>query len=197
LRLIFFQVQALSFYAQLQQRDELDLGRYQHALDTLLLAEKEAEQMINDMKAAIAEHDLKGASLKQDAVALRESRDPTANQSIPRQDNGDKGKGRAKESNEIEEELLSSPNDQVLEGLPKNPAGEEHAIKRRALQHRLRECYLLLHKVSFLKGDVYNVLGADYSKDEDASYGKAEELRRKLLKSTCSVKDRLESDYSF
>jgi E3 ubiquitin-protein ligase SHPRH len=150
----------------------------------LVLAEKEAEQMINDVKAAILDHDLKGASLKQDAVTSRESIDPATNQSISRPENGDKGKGKARESSEADEELPSSPDDQALEGLPKNPAGEEHAIKRRALQYRLRECYLLLHKVMFLKGDVYNVLGADYSKDEDTSYGKAEELRRKLLKST-------------
>ena len=40
-----------------------------------------------------------------------------------------------------------------------------------------------MHKVQFLKGDVYHVLGERYANDETVAYGCAEELRRVLLKS--------------
>lgn len=71
-------------------------------------------------------------------------------------------------------------------GLPKTPAGEEHSIKRRALQQRLRECLMVMHRVKFLQGDVYHVLGASQSDKEDAAYAAAETLRKNLLKCTYS-----------
>jgi E3 ubiquitin-protein ligase SHPRH len=65
-------------------------------------------------------------------------------------------------------------------GLPKTPAGDEHRTKRSAIKQRLRECRLLLHKVNFLQGDVFHVLGK--SEEEDAAYQAADELRHQLLK---------------
>ena len=80
-----------------------------------------------------------------------------------------------------------------------------------ALQQRLREAQIVLHKVYFLKGDVryvsfpslspyvalstlididailslqvYHILGATHSDAENEAYAGAEELRRLLLKS--------------
>lgn len=172
--------------AQLQQQDKKDRSRYQHSLETLLIAEKEAELMVEDLNTAIKEHDENGLILKQEAAALRES--VTNQQLSPHEPEAlepevlahrDKGKGKARDDDASEPTAAddSSPTD-----LPKTPAGEEHSTKRRAIMQRLRECHLVLHKVLFLKGDVYHVLGEKHSKDEDASYVKAEELRRKLLK---------------
>lgn len=62
--------------------------------------------------------------------------------------------------------------------------GEDDDIgKRGGITNRLREAELLLHKVTFLMGDVYHTLGAKYSEEEEASYTKAELIRKKLLKS--------------
>lgn len=87
-----------------------------------------------------------------------------------------KGKGKARaDSNLAEDE----------DDLPRNAAGEEHRVKRRAFQQRLRECQITLHKVCFLKGDVYHVLGN--MEEETSAYEKAEALRRVLLRSKYST----------
>ena len=95
-----------------------------------------------------------------------------------------KGKGKERErfnddENDGEgEDGLSDPNDGVDDpeekDLPKTPA-DEHRIKRRAIKVRLREGQLVLHRVKFLQGDVYHVLGK--SDEEDATYQAAERFR--------------------
>jgi E3 ubiquitin-protein ligase SHPRH len=173
-------VQALIQLAQLQQHDKSDRARYQHSLEVLLVAEREAVQMVEEIKAVISEHDVKGQLLKKDAAVLQESRSLNTDEShVAEAAPVDNGKGKEKEHDPVDDSSLEETH---TPDLPKTPAGEEHAVKRRALVHRLRECNLVLHKVFFLKGDVYHVLGESYSKDEDVAYGNAEELRRKLLK---------------
>ena len=169
------QIQNVIHRAQLQQHDEQDHNRYQHALETLLLAEKEANKLIEESKAAIAEHEEKGDVLKKEAATLRELRNP---QTVEHS-SSDKGKGKAPER----DNSPSSDADSEDDDLPKTPAGQEHGIKRRALQHRLRECNVTLHRVKFLQGDVYHVLGGQNSTAEDEAYAAAEGIRRSLLKS--------------
>jgi len=80
---------------------------------------------------------------------------------------GDNTKGKGKEK----------------ESPPDTRSGEDDdAGKRGGIANRLREAELLLHKVTFLMGDVYHTLGAKYSKEEEEAYAKAELIRRKLLK---------------
>ena len=67
-------------------------------------------------------------------------------------------------------------------GLPKTPASDEHLHKSRALQQRLRDCYLTLHKVKFLQGDIYHWMGASKVAEEEIAYGAADGIRKKLLK---------------
>ena len=67
-------------------------------------------------------------------------------------------------------------------GLPKTPAGEEHLHKARALQQRLRDCYLTQHRVKFLLGDMYHWMGESKSGEEQVSYKAADDIRSKLLK---------------
>lgn len=164
-------VQLMTSTAQLYQRHDEHPTRYQVALQILLEAEKEANNLIKDIEAAIVSHDQEGRRLKGEAAALTAGHD---------RDNGsgtgsnDKGKGRA-ESEDSDD-------------LPKNAAGEEHRVKRRALQQRLRECQIVMHRVAFLKGDVYHILGnAD---QETAAYEKADDLRRILLRSTEETAER-------
>ncbi|KAG1893017.1 SNF2 family N-terminal domain-containing protein [Suillus fuscotomentosus] len=174
-------VQALVRFAQLQQHNEQNLDRYQRALDYLLTAEQEANGIIDDIKTPIAEHQVKGEALKNEARTLRESRQ----KDLPDLSKTNKGKGKRAMSplTDVDEDI-DDVEDVEDRGLPKTPAGEEHSIKRRALQQRLRECLMVLHRVKFLQGDVYHVLGASQSDKEDAAYAAAETLRKNLLKST-------------
>lgn len=187
---LFEQVESLTRGGQLQQHDQGNPRRYQRGLELLLQAENEANHLIDDVKRAISQHDLRGDDLKKEAAAMRESRDQVA------ADGGTelavftstrKGKGRATsehyESEDEDQEESSDENGAArLDDLPGTPAGIEHASKRRALVQRLRECNLTLHKVKFLQGDVYHVLGAAHAAAEDAAYASAERLRRDLLK---------------
>ena len=97
-----------------------------------------------------------------------------------------KGKGRAFErdsTSPIDLDLDPNDDEDVEDrGLPKTPAGEDHRAKRTALLARLRECLMVLHRVKFLQGDVYHVLGSSYLERENAAYADAESLRKDLLK---------------
>lgn len=145
------QINHLTFYAQLQQRNQGDLARYQHALETLLTAEIEANTLIEDLKAA-----------------LEKLNSQPPKPSPPEKDTSDsntEGKGKERES---------SPDSQMGE--------DDETGKRSGIANRLREAELLLHKVTFLMGDVYHTLGVKYSKEEESAYAKAELVRRRLLK---------------
>jgi E3 ubiquitin-protein ligase SHPRH len=144
-------------------------------LDHLILAEQEIDHIIDDIKTALAEHHVEGEALKTEARALRESR---------QQDFPETGKGKGKQAMSPFNDEEGDIDDLEDRDLPKNPAGEEHSIRRRALQQRLRECLMVLHRVKFLQGDIYHVLGASQSDKEDASYAAAETLRKDLLKGT-------------
>ena len=159
--------------AQLQQHQEANEFRYRSALDVLLAAEKAACQLTDEITAALVEHTEKGGRLKAEAARLREERGQT---SAAEPNTAGKGKERAAS------EFSSPYDDDDEQDLPRNLAGEEHSSKMLALQLRLREARISLHKVYFLKGDVYHVLGDVYTDAENESYAKAEELRRLLLK---------------
>lgn len=169
---------------QLMQRNEDDARKYWNALEVLFAAEKEARELIDDVKAAIAEHQEKSEALKAETAKLRASR-KTAN-STDQQETEisrlDKGKGKERYSSETPSVSDSEDDDD----LPRNPLGEEYRIKKTALQHRLRECHIAFHKVLFLKGDIYHVLGQAHEAQENEAYTAAEELRRTLLKSKSS-----------
>ena len=164
----------MSTIAQLRQHQETNEFRYRAALDVLLAAEKEANQLIDDINAALTVHSHKGAVLKAEAAKLRAER----SEALARPD---KGKGRASSVSELSDDESDD------EGLPRNHVGEEHSSKTLALQIRLREARISLHKVYFLKGDVYHVLGEAHADGEREAYERAEELRRLLLKGNESV----------
>jgi E3 ubiquitin-protein ligase SHPRH len=157
-------VQELVRFSQLQQRDESDLNRYHHALETLIRAEEEADSMIEEVTAALADHTAEGALLMKDGA-----RNMAPAEGI----NNDKGKQRQVSENPSE----TSDHE---EDSPHTLAGEEHGRGRSGLQNRLRECRLTLHKAKFLQGDIYHILGV--SRSEDEAYAAAEKLRHDLLK---------------
>ena len=163
------------------------MNRYQSALETLDMAEKDTLKHLEEIETTLAKHDAKGKEMKLEAATLRQARaqalslDVTVTQ---------KGKGKEREifsddenedrdkDKEIEHDGEVDPEEKDL---PKTPAGEEHRIKRRSIKQRLREGRLVLHRVKFLQGDVFHVLGRPA--DEDAAYQAAETLRHGLLKS--------------
>ena len=153
--------------ARLVQHDESNNWRYRQALDVLQLARGEVEAICDETREILAEHDLKGESLKLNTLTS------SGSGSLVNR----KGKGR-----EIgaDDELLDGEHGV---GLPKTIAGEEHLRKRSGFQARLREYTLLAHQIRFLLGDVYHILGPNYSAQEDESYVAAETLRKQLLKS--------------
>jgi E3 ubiquitin-protein ligase SHPRH len=151
------------------------------------LAEKDATRLIDDIKAAMADHEAKGTKLKEETAALREAREEAMDLEQQSQEpiepeDLQKGKGKAREGTPSPPSSVGLDSEDL--DLPRTAAGEEHAIKRRALQHRLRECYVTLHRVKFLQGDIYHVLGETHGMEEDEAYASAEQMRRNLLKST-------------
>jgi E3 ubiquitin-protein ligase SHPRH len=161
------------------------MNRYQSALKTLDLAEKDTLKHLEEIQTTLAKHDAKGKEMKAEAARLRQAR---ARASSPEVTVTQKGKGKERErfsddEDEDEDEEIEHDGevDSEEKDLPKTPAGEEHRTRRRAIKQRLREGQLVLHRVKFLQGDVFHVLGK--SADEDAAYQAAENLRHGLLKS--------------
>jgi len=178
---VFLQILALSRLAQLQQHATNDFNRYPKALQTLKDSEKQANDMIGEIKTALDEHRTAGEVLKKEAAARRSSLGMRASEVST--STADKGKGKERAVSEVPPDSEDGDSeDKVLH----NPAGEEHAAKRGALQHRLREIKLVLHKLKFLQGDVYHMLGEAYSSAEAEAYDAAEAIRRDLLRGLLS-----------
>lgn len=138
----------------------------------MIQAEKDASQLIGDIELVLQQHNAAGQILKEQAVT---SGDAEASSSDTR-----KGKG-------LQDIQPADSRDGDDDGLPYTAAGEEYRIKKQALRQRIRECQIVMHKIQFLKGDVYHVLGERYSADESTAYATAEDLRRVLLKGEYSA----------
>lgn len=129
------------------------------------------EKLMTDIQLALDKHNEAGKIMKEQAAAEERSDAGTSATS----------KGKVKQLARNASSHLSEDGED--DDLPHDAAGEEHRNKKRALQQRLRECQIVMHKVHFLKGDVYHVLRENHSNDESAAYAAAEDLRRILLKS--------------
>jgi E3 ubiquitin-protein ligase SHPRH len=125
-------------------------------LETLDTAEIEVNALIDDLRTRLEKLNLQASKSK------HREQETSGHK---------KGNGKGKERE-------NSPEPQADEG----EDTDDDIGKRNGIAHRLREAEILLHKVAFFMGDVYHTLGAKYSKEEDSAYGKAEEIRKKLLK---------------
>jgi E3 ubiquitin-protein ligase SHPRH len=169
--------------AQMMQHDVSLDQRPQKCLEILLRAEKEAEEVVLDIQSAITDHDVRGIELKAEAASLRAARGKQALGESARGNHEDiQGIGRHVDSCDHSPFGEDDNNDPDDSGLPKTPAGEEHLHKSRALQQRLRDCYLTLHRVKFLQGDIYHWMGERKAAEEVVAYKAADEMRGKLLK---------------
>ncbi|KAI0321149.1 SNF2 family N-terminal domain-containing protein [Amylostereum chailletii] len=166
-------INELARCAQLTQHAKHIQARHHKSAEILLQAEKEANQLIEDIKTELAHHNEKGEALKREVVALGAAR----KQHSTADNLKAKGKGRAASPSTDSEDNDSEDGD-----IPDTPAGKEHKHKKHGMQSRLREADLSLHRVKFLQGDVYHVLGEGKAVEEARAYAAAEELRRQLLK---------------
>ncbi|KAI8992837.1 SNF2 family N-terminal domain-containing protein [Trametes punicea] len=173
-------VSGMAYLAQLLQQDELNRNRYREALDILLKAEKEAQKLVDDLVDTLAEHAKEGEELKAETAKRREERRQASIHNA-----NEKGKGRGRSDTPDHDRI-----DADDEGLPHNPVGDAHRAKRSMLQNRIRDARMVLHKVKFLEGDVYHVLGEQYANQENDAYAAAEELRRILLRGTEEAAER-------
>ncbi|KAF8055235.1 SNF2 family N-terminal domain-containing protein [Lyophyllum atratum] len=171
-------VHALIRIAQLQARDENDAGRFEHALGTLVVAEREAEALVDEARGALERY----------VAGRRHKRVRSGAEELGGVQVAEKGKGKELEgeTEEEEEEFEDDSDEEEVDlnlgrGRGKGEKGEGEGNKRGALQNRLRECRIALHRARFLMGDVYHALGAP---EEDKAYAAAEEIRRGLLKGT-------------
>ncbi|KAJ6581273.1 SNF2 family N-terminal domain-containing protein [Mycena capillaripes] len=164
-------VQSLIRMAQLQQHG-VDKNRYQHCLETLLLAEKETTQLIEEIESIIATHEANSG--------LHQAQEPEADASTSPDD---KGKGKQRERSLSPLSDLESNIDQDDDNAGTS-AAKAHRSKRHALKQRLRDGQLVMHRVKFLQGDAYHMLGASQSAAENTAYGEAETIRRAILKTS-------------
>ncbi|KAF7317918.1 SNF2 family helicase [Mycena kentingensis (nom. inval.)] len=160
-------IQSLVRIAQLQQRD-VDHNRYQNSLETLLVAEKDAMQMIEEIESAIAAH---------------QANAPPGADPVTEDNNSDTGKGKGKERERSSSPLSDVESDDEEGGDESDLGLKEYRSRRRALKSRLREAQLVMHRVKFLQGDVYHTLGEAHAAAETTAYEAAESIRRVLLSS--------------
>ncbi|KAJ7074914.1 SNF2 family N-terminal domain-containing protein [Mycena belliarum] len=165
-------VQGLIKMAQLQQHGG-NKNRYQHCLETLLRAEKDTAQLIQEIQSTIATHEANGRNLAQDQELEPQA---TVGATSP-----NKGKGKEQERSFSPLSDLDSDDE---DDASCSPAAKAHRSKRQALKHRLREFRLVMHRVKFLQGDSYHMLGESQSAAESAAYEEAEAIRRALLNTT-------------
>ncbi|KAH9916397.1 SNF2 family N-terminal domain-containing protein [Epithele typhae] len=151
----------MTSWAQLVQRDKKNKKRNDEALDMLLAAEKDAAKIIEDAQEAAAAHAKEGERLKAEVLVKRQEYNNAA----------DKGKGKQVATRASTPDAEADDDD-----IPRNAST--------FIQQRLRLGRIALHKVKFLQGDVYHVLGKSYEVQENEAYAAADELRRVLLKST-------------
>ncbi|TFK26931.1 hypothetical protein FA15DRAFT_666880 [Coprinopsis marcescibilis] len=186
-------IQAIIRYAQLVQQNDDAPDRLRIAREALDLALAETNNLVDEINKQLTEHRARGEVLKKEATALRLERakalasGATASSSADK--DKDKGKGRAMDQEDEDSGSDSGDEDDYGEeeqdkGIPKTLAGKEHRTKTATFKMRLREAKLLMHRVKFLHGDVYHMLGHEFSAKEDEAYADAEGIRRDLLKVT-------------
>ncbi|KAJ7623410.1 SNF2 family N-terminal domain-containing protein [Roridomyces roridus] len=173
-------IQGLVRMSQLQQQLGQDKQRYQHSLETLLLAEKDTVKLLDEIETCLANHE---ASRQEQATDAAEDAGVVSDE---------KGKGKERER----ERSLSPLSDIESEDDEKDtPADKQYRAKRNGLKHRLRELQIVMHRLKFLMGDVYHMLK---SPKENEAYEEAETIRRNLLKTTeqtaLSAMEQLTSD---
>ena len=172
-------ISGMTTLAQLTQLDEDNRNRYRQALDLLVGAEQEADRLVTDLKEALVEHAKEREKLKAELRASRRQGSTGAQSSTSKNTEEEHGKGKGKERARSETPLDL---DEDEEGLPRNAIGEAHKAKSTYLHGRMREARISLHKIKFLQGDVYHVLGKSYEVSENEAYAAAEDLRRLLLR---------------
>jgi E3 ubiquitin-protein ligase SHPRH len=143
----------------LLQKNQKQNKRYLHSLNLLLDCRQRADDLMERIRSYMRD-------VREEAGKLHSARGTPGNEA------GDPS-GLRSSPMELEDR---EPED---EGFPKTKAGEELRTRHRALQSRLRECQVTLHKIIFLTGDTFNILGN--AEKEREAYEEADVLRKRLL----------------
>ena len=126
--------------AQLMQKVDEDLNRYQNSRDLLLSVQKETDQLVKDIKTANAANEEQERQLKEITATRRRARRRAIEDT-----SSSKGKGKMRDT--IEPSIDEDSEDSAL---PDTRAGEEYRSRRRNLVGRLRDAYVLQHKGAFV-----------------------------------------------
>ncbi|KAF7289508.1 SNF2 family helicase [Mycena chlorophos] len=156
-------IHSLIRLAQLQQQGA-ERNRHQVSLETLILAEKEATQLLQEIESAIAAHEASAPS--------RGSKRPSPAAS-------GKGKERERSMSPLSDIDSDSEDEGDGDDSEQNAAVKQYRARKSALKNRLREAQLVMHRVKFLQGDANHTLGQ--ADAETAAYDAAEAIRRVLL----------------
>lgn len=141
--------------AQLLQKNQRNMRRYQDSLELMIDCRQQADNMLSVIKGYLDE-----IQIELDKLPTRE--DSSGNKTGDDDDAASAGLDGSEDGN-----------------FPKTKAGEELRTRNQALQSRLRECQVQRHKIFFLMGDIYNVLGNIV--EEQTAYASADDLRKSLL----------------
>ncbi|KAJ8517090.1 hypothetical protein ONZ45_g5672 [Pleurotus djamor] len=144
--------------------DRHNANRYNLALQVLEIAEQEGKALVETLKTAVA-------ALEEQT---KTNSNPNESPSMA-MDTTDKGKGKAREAD------VSDDEEEASEGADLSPNASQ-STKKGALNNRLRDATITLHRVHFVLGDVYHILGRNA--EEEASYASAEALRRNVLQAS-------------
>ncbi|KAJ7224511.1 SNF2 family N-terminal domain-containing protein [Mycena pura] len=155
--------------AQLQQQG-FDKDRYQRSLETLLMAEKEITQLIEEIESTISTHEAQRPHRTEETESAAKKSTLLT----------DKGKERQRSLSPLSEVESEKDDDDNLD----MSAAKEHRTRQRVLKNKLRDIQLVMHRVKFLQGDVYHMLGESHSAAENAAYEEAESIRRAVLKTS-------------
>ncbi len=163
--------------SQLTQLNPAGARRYQDALEGLLSCAEAIDAAIQECRTRVVDMRKKGEQIIADAAERKALKKNAANGN----DSGD-DMSTSDDSSDDEDRSLSAASDELK--MPKTPAGDEHRTRVRALHSRIRELQVVQHRIAFLLGDVYHVLGR--SDAEDEAYAKADALRKELLRGDSS-----------
>ena len=164
------QIQCLCTLAQYQQQTQVE-NRYHAASQNLQNAEKEIDVLMAELETVIKQHLEKEEVLKkQDQVLQGDLAEPEK----PNETSSSREKGKERERSPAH----------IYDDWEGTSLNEEPLNRRRGFQQRLREVRIVQHRIKFLQGDVYHMLGGQQVALENEAYSTADEIRRDLLKGT-------------
>ncbi|KZT58177.1 hypothetical protein CALCODRAFT_495268 [Calocera cornea HHB12733] len=166
-------------HALLMQLDESNAARWKQSLELVLVLKDDIQALVDEVKS-ILESQI--ATARAERRAAREKARGLADSHLL-EDAPHFSKRKGKEVEKESEESDDDDDWMQADEEPEEGRGKgRHKENRVKTSHiRIRECYVLQHKIFFALGDLYHKLA---KAEEDEAYGDAERVRRTVLKNT-------------